>query len=257
MHLAIIGGTGVYELASAATGDPRSVETPYGLAVVRPAEIAGHEVLFLARHGADHSIAPHRINYRANIAALRALGCTAAIATNAVGSLRRDIPPASFLVPDQFIDFTKARPLSFFDGDPEHGVKHVDMTEPYCPNVRGWLSAAASDVHGDCADRGTYLCAEGPRFETPAEIRMFAQWGADVVGMTGVPEVVLAREAGLCYASLCLVTNFAAGISPTPLSHQEVTDLMDERIDAVNALLAAAIARAVDVPDCPCRRPIL
>lgn len=257
MRLAIIGGTGVYGLASAAMRDPRTVETAYGVAQVRRAEVGGHEVFFLARHGADHSIPPHRINYRANIAAIRELGCRAVIATNAVGSLRRDIPPASFLVPDQFIDFTKVRPLSFFDGDREHGVKHVDMTEPYCPNVRAWLSADASDVHESCVNRGVYLCAEGPRFETPAEIRMFAEWGADVVGMTGVPEVVLAREAGLCYASLCLVTNFAAGISPTPLSHQEVTDLMDTRIDDVNELLTAAVARAVDRPDCPCRRPIV
>jgi 5'-methylthioadenosine phosphorylase len=257
MRLAIIGGTGVYGLASAAVGDPKPVETTYGPTVVSPAELSGHEVFFLARHGPDHAIPPHRINYRANIAAIRDLGCTAVIATNAVGSLRRDIPPASFIVPDQFIDFTKVRPLSFFDGDSEHGVKHVDMTEPYCPNVRGWLLAAAAEVGERCADGGTYLCAEGPRFETPAEIRMFAAWGADVVGMTGVPEVVLAREAGLCYASLCLVTNFAAGISTTPLSHQEVTELMDGRIEDVNELLAAAVTRAVDTPDCLCRRPIV
>lgn len=257
MRLAIIGGTGVYALASVPTGEPRPVETSYGPVAVCRAELGGHEVFFVARHGANHSIPPHRINYRANIAAIRDLGCTAVIATNAVGCLRRDIPPASFIVPDQFIDFTKVRPLSFFDGDPEHGVKHVDMSEPYCPNVRDWLLAAAADVRGNCADGGTYLCAEGPRFETPAEIRMFAAWGADVVGMTGVPEVVLAREAGLCYASLCLVTNFAAGISATPLSHQEVTDLMAERIDGVTGLLTAAVVRAVDTPDCLCRRPIV
>ena len=257
MRLAIIGGTGVYELPSAGSGEPAGVDTTYGSATVRRAEMAGHEVFFLARHGADHSLPPHRINYRANIAAVRELGCTAIVATNAVGSLRRDLPPACFCLPDQFIDFTKVRPLSFFDGDPEHGVKHVDMTVPYCPHVRQWLAAAATDAHETCVDRGVYLCAEGPRFETPAEIRMFAEWGADLVGMTGVPEVVLAREAGLCYASLCLVTNFAAGISPTPLSHQEVTDLMEKRTQAINQVLTAAIARAVDVPDCLCRRPII
>jgi 5'-methylthioadenosine phosphorylase len=257
MRLAVIGGTGVYELRATDAQQPITVETAYGPATACRSRVADRDVFFLARHGPEHSLPPHRINYRANIAAVRKLGCTAVVATNAVGSMRTDLPPASFFLPDQFIDFTKARALSFFDGDPEHGVKHVDMTNPYCPTVRQWLTAAIAEVHESCVSGGVYLCAEGPRFETPAEITMFAQWGADVVGMTGVPEVVLAREAGLCYASLCLVTNFAAGISPTPLSHQEVTDLMGERSGAINDVLSAVVARAVDAPQCSCRRPII
>ena len=257
MRLAIIGGTGVYEFRVAQGGETVSAATPYGTVEVRAAPVADREVFFLARHGADHSVPPHRINYRANLAALKQLGCTVVFATNAVGSLRTDLPPASFLLPDQFIDFTRARALTFYDGGDEHGVRHVDFTEPYCRSARRWLAAAASDCGETCAFGGTYLCAEGPRFETPAEIRMFGQWGADVVGMTCVPEVVLARELGLCYASLCLVTNFAAGLSPTPLSHQEVTDLMAERIAALNGVLEAAVARAVEAPGCLCRRPII
>jgi 5'-methylthioadenosine phosphorylase len=254
MRLAIIGGTGVYQLEAAHQREPLRAETPYGSIEVWPGEMSGHEVFFLPRHGTGHTVPPHRINYRANIAGLKQFGCTAVIATNAVGSLRESLPPASMLIPDQFIDFTRVRPLTFFDGD--EGVKHVDMTEPYCPTVRQWLAAAVADEGETYEREGTYLCAEGPRFETPAEIRTFAQWGADVVGMTGLPEVVLAREAGLCYASLCLVTNFAAGISPTPLSHREVTELMGEWDAVIEKVLASAVSRAAEAPDCPCRQPI-
>jgi len=256
MPLAVIGGTGVYQLAGAEGARPARIVTQYGEALARQGEASGREVFFVARHGADHSIPPHRVNYRANIAALKTLGCTAILATNAVGSLRTDLPPGTFVAADQFLDFTKSRPLTFYDGDDEHGVKHVDVTEPYCANVRRWLIEGASDAGERCVARGTYLCAEGPRFETAAEIRLFAQWGADMVGMTGVPEVVLAREAGLCYASLCLVTNFGAGISPDPPSHREVIELMDRRLEALERVLHAAIAHAEDIPDCRCRRPI-
>ncbi|MBM3472086.1 MAG: S-methyl-5'-thioinosine phosphorylase [Armatimonadetes bacterium] len=256
MRLAIIGGTGVYGLADARDADPKHIVTGYGEAQVRRAAIAGHEVVFLERHGAGHRIPPHRVNYRANIAALKALDCTAVIATNAVGSLRRDLLPGTLVAADQFLDFTKSRPLTFFDGDDEQGVKHADVTEPYCPSVRRWLIAGASEVGETCVDGGTYLCAEGPRFETAAEIRLFAQWGADMVGMTGVPEVVLAREVGLCYATLCLVTNLGAGLSDEHPSHREVTELMDRRLQVVEAVLLAAVSRAEDLPHCSCRKPI-
>jgi len=256
MPTAIIGGTGVYKLTAAQAAEPRTVDTLYGAAEVRVGQVAGREVVFLPRHGADHSVAPHRINYRANIAALKQLHCTNILATNAVGSLSPDLPPGAFVTPDQFLDFTKARPLTFYDGGDEHGVKHVDVTVPYCPRLRETLVSAAGEVGESCAASGVYLCAEGPRFETPAEIRMFRQWGADLVGMTGIPEVVLAREVQACYATLCLVTNFAAGISDSRITHQEVTELMEVRIAALESVLESAIARAVDDPDCLCRQPI-
>ena len=256
MRLAIIGGTGVYQLAGASGGEPEFVPTRWGVAEVRRAQMAGCEVCFLARHGVGHSIPPHRVNYRANIAALQQLGCTAVIATNAVGSLRTDLPAGVFVAPDQFLDLTKSRPTTFYNGDDEHGVKHVDVTDPYCGNVRRWLIEGAAEAGETCVERGTYLCAEGPRFETAAEVRLFGQWGADVVGMTGVPEVVLAREAGLCYATLCLVTNLGAGLCDAPPSHREVNELMDRRLPALEGILLAAVSRADDMPDCPCRRPI-
>jgi 5'-methylthioadenosine phosphorylase len=255
MRLAIIGGTGVYRLAGTEGAAAERVTTPWGEAEVRRAELAGHELFFLARHGTGHTVPPHGVNYRANVAALRQLGCTAAIATNAVGSLRVDLPPGAFLAVDQFLDLTKSRASTFFDG--ADGVKHVDVTEPYCANVRRWLVEGAAEVGESCEAAGTYLCCEGPRFETAAEVRLFGHWGADVVGMTGVPEVVLAREAGLCYATLCLVTNLGAGLSPDPPSHREVNELMERRLQALERILLAAISRAQDVPTCPCRKPIV
>jgi 5'-methylthioadenosine phosphorylase len=256
MRLGIIGGTGVYALAATAGIEPEAVTTPYGVTDVLPAAVGGHEVWFLPRHGPGHLVPPHRVNYRANIAALKALDCSAVIATNAVGSLRADWPAGTLVAVDQFLDLTKSRPLTFFDGEDNQGVKHVDVTEPYCPHVRRWLLDSAAQVGETCLDGGTYLCLEGPRFETAAEIRLFAQWGADLVGMTGVPEVVLAREAGLCYASLCLITNLGAGLAPTGPSHQEVAELMERRLAAVESVLMAAVQRAVDQPECHCRRLI-
>jgi len=251
-----MGGTGVYRLAGAPEGPGETVPTRWGVAEVRRAELAGQEVCFLARHGSGHAIPPHRINYRANVAALKQLGCSAVIATNAVGSLRVDLPPGALMTADQFLDLTKARPATFYDGDDAHGVKHVNVTEPYCANVRRWLRDGAAEAGESCVEGGTYLCAEGPRFETAAEVRLFGRWGADVVGMTGVPEVVLAREVGLCYATLCLVTNLGAGLADEPPSHREVGELMERRLPALERVLLAAIARAEDLPDCPCRKPI-
>jgi 5'-methylthioadenosine phosphorylase len=152
---------------------------------------------------------------------------------------------------DQFIDFTKRRPLTFFEENLAQPV-HVDITYPYCAKLRGRLRATAATLGLDLADGGTYVCAEGPRFETAAEIRMFAQSGGDLVGMTQAPEVALAREAEICYASVAVVTNYAAGIAPTPLTHREVLDVMRDQLPRVRELLLAA-AQAYDGEDCPCR----
>ncbi len=252
MPVGIIGGTGLYPLTDGAR--PQPVRTSYGDATVAHAALGGQEVVFLARHGPEHTVPPHRINYRANIRALANLGCHSILATNAVGSLDLELKPGEFALPDQFLDFTRQRPLTFFD-DPSGPVVHVDFSEPYCPRLRAALKAAAQELDLGLTDGGTYACAEGPRFETPAEIKMYRTLGADLIGMTGVPEVVLAREAGICYASLCIATNFAAGISPEPLRHNEVAALMDERFEDITRLLAAALARIEDDPSCPCHHP--
>jgi 5'-methylthioadenosine phosphorylase len=250
MPIGIIGGTGLCKLDERAA--PETVETAYGPATIVRSALGGREVIFLARHGAGHTIPPHRINYRANIRALADLECRSVLATNAVGSLRLDRGPGAFAVPDQFLDFTRQRALTFFD-EPEGRVVHVDFTEPYCPRLRGLLAEAGRELGMALAEGGVYACAEGPRFETAAEIRMYRTLGADLVGMTGVPEVVLAREAGLCYASLCTVTNLAAGVSAEPIRHGEVEALMEARFGDVTRLLAAAVQMIGEGAECGCR----
>lgn len=257
MRIGLIAGSGIEDLYDGEQPRALTVQTHYGLAEVFIFRLESREVVLLPRHGKGHSVPPHRINYQANIRALADLECTCVIATNAVGSLNMNMAPGDFVIVDQFLDFTKARPLTFFDGE-DGVVRHVDMTEPYCPRVREALrQAGAEELGGSLHLGGVYLCAEGPRFETPAEIRMYAQFGADVVGMTGVPEVVLAREAGLCYATICVVSNWAAGISDAPITHEEVVAIMDERKPALLALLRRAIAALAADSECACQRPFI
>jgi len=250
MKIGIIGGTGVYQLGGMATRSQR-IHTPYDSVDAAVGTHAGRELIFLARHGAGHSIPPHKINYLANIDALRREGCGCILATNAVGSIRGGMQPGDLVLPDQFLDFTKCRPLTFYEGG-HAGLRHVDVTEPYCPALRSvafdFLEDYASTVH----PAGTYVCTEGPRFETPAEIAMFAQLGGDVVGMTGVPEVVLAREAGICYVSICVVTNFAAGIADGPLTEGEVTALMNERLPVLHSFLLRLVEQISEQRECGC-----
>lgn len=221
---AIIGGSGFYSVPGCTLKEKRQVSTKYGDATVFIfIDPSGTEFAFLPRHGERHTCPPHKINYRANIMALRTCGVERIIAVTSVGSLREAIRPGDFVLTDQFLDFTRSRPSTFYDGEQ---VVHVDMTEPFCEDMRNCIMqirSAGLTVH----PRGTYVCAEGPRFETAAEIRMFASIGGDVVGMTMVPEVVLARELGMCYAGIAVVTNYAAGISKTLLSHEEVIYMMN------------------------------
>jgi len=156
---------------------------------------------------------------------------------------------------DQFLDFTKQRQSTFFTGG-EKGVVHIDMTEPYCPHLRQLLSRAAANRELELVQQGVYVCTEGPRFETPAEIRMYRQLGGDVVGMTSVPEVVLAREAEICYATIAMVTNYAAGISPTPLTHSEVLETMASNTGKLQNLLLEVLALLPPKRECRCGQAI-
>ncbi|MFQ6075423.1 MAG: S-methyl-5'-thioinosine phosphorylase, partial [Candidatus Bathyarchaeia archaeon] len=202
IRTAIIGGTGLESLLP--EGTKTRVGTPYGpTPPITLARIGGREVAFLPRHGERHTHAPHRINYRANIWALHTLGVERVLATSAVGGINVEYSPGDLVIPDDFIDFTKHRALTFYDEAP---VTHIDMTEAYCPELRRILIEAAKERRAGVWERGVYACTEGPRFETPAEIRMLRALGCDVVGMTGFPEVVLAREVETCYATLCYVS---------------------------------------------------
>ena len=235
--LGIVAGTGFYDLA--ALQDPRRevVDTDYGQAAVTSGTWHGLPVVFLTRHGAGHSVPPHLVNYRANIQALRDLGCLDVVAVNVTGGIDPDLEPGALLCLNDFLDFTKARIGTFHDGAGPEGVVHVDVVEAYHPSIRREILAAAATLNEAVRDGGVYACFEGPRFETPAEIRLARLAGGDVAGMTGVPEVTLAVEAGLRYAALSLVVNPAAGVG----SGEPIT------MDEINAVLAASSARVLAI----------
>jgi len=251
IKIGIIGGTGVYDPNILDEIRDEKVDTPWGQVIVKTGVYKGKPVAFMARHGEDHSVPPHLVNYRANIMALKKLGVKSIFATAAVGSLNKDMKPKDFVFIDQFLDFTKSRPQTFV----EDGVVHLDMTDPYCPQLRRVLEKSAQDLGLSYHSKGTYVCTEGPRFETPAEVRMFAQLGGDLAGMTSVPEVVLAREAQMCYATIAMVTNFGAGISPDRLSHQEVLDIMAENGENLRKLVMNTIALLDEDRTCLCHEP--
>lgn len=253
--LAIIGGSGVYNPSMLEKVKEIKVETPYGMITPLVGEYQGRDVAFLPRHGVNHSVPPHRINYQANLWGLRSMGVERIIATTAVGSLNPQMKPGDFVLIDQFLDFTKNRRNTFFEGG-DLGVAHVDYTEPYCPELRRVLLEAGRGMEVNLHDRGVYVCTEGPRFETPAEITMFSRLGGDLVGMTNVPEVVLAREVGICYATISMVTNFAAGISAGPLSHEEVLTIMGENTDHLRTLLMKTLETIPVERTCECKNAV-
>jgi 5'-methylthioadenosine phosphorylase len=247
MRFGIIGGTGLYGMGGEA--QQRVVDTDYGAIALDVVSLAGQEVAFVARHGRGHTIPPHMVNYRGIIAALRSLGASRILASAAVGTLNPIMQPGDFALPDQFLDFTRGRPSTFFDGA-QGEVRHTDMTVPYCPQLREELQRAG-DFLGDALHAAAvYVCTDGPRFETPAEIEMFRRLAGDLVGMTGVPEVSLAREAGMCYAALAVITNWAAGLAESPIKHDDVSAHMEQQTATVQRIFTQVIENWRDRP-CP------
>ena len=238
--IAIIGGTGVYDPSIFTSVQDKSLKTPYGDIHYTEGTYRDKTIIFLARHGKGHSIPPHLINYRANIWGLKKLGVTFIISTTAVGSLNEEFKPGDFVLTDQFLDFTKSRITTFYDGD-ERGVAHLDVTNPYCPELREIIMKEGLALGLQMHNGGTYVCTEGPRFETPAEIKMFSLLGGDTVGMTNVPEVNLANEAEIAYATISMITNYAAGISKTVLTHHEVLEMMDASAENLKKLIMQVI----------------
>jgi 5'-methylthioadenosine phosphorylase len=253
---AIIGGSGVYDPDMLSQLEERTVDTPFGSVDVVTGTYKGAEVAFLPRHGGGHSMPPHLINYRANMWSLYELGVERIVSTSAVGSLNEDVPPGSYVVLSNFLDFTKQRPTTFYEGPsslvPEKEVVHIDVTYPYCPQLRSVAYDAGMRCGMRMIDGGTYVCTEGPRFETAAEIRMFSMLGGDVIGMTNVPEVVLARELEMCYSSIAMVTNFAAGISDEKLTHAEVLEIMGQNKKNIQHLFKEIIPSIPKSRDCGC-----
>lgn len=246
--IGIIGGSGVYEITKKADGvEERLVKTEYGEVSVSILDIFSKKVAFIPRHASGHSIPPHKINFRANIDALKQIGVTKVIATNSVGSMNLEMPPGSFVIPDDFLDFSQNRAKTFY----EDKVVHIDVTKPYCESLRDVLNESGDVILG-----GTYVCTEGPRFETPAEIKMFKMLGGDLVGMTGLPEVTLAREREMCYNSICIVSNYASGISEDNLTIDEVFEMVSEKEVELLELLYNFIRNVDDSADCECHHAL-
>ncbi len=244
--IAIIGGSGVSTIIK---GSKRTVGTPYGpTPPLTFGVLNGRDVIFLPRHGETHSTPPHRVNYRANIQGLKSLGVERIIATNAVGAVDRGLVPGDIVVPNDLVDFTKSRPTTFYEGPP---VTHVDVSEPYCPVLRKLLIAASLSSGREKAEQIVMACTEGPRYETPAEIRMLRTVGCGIVGMTGAPEAFLARELELCYAPVCFVSNMAAGFQKS-LSAHEVEERGRETGRILNNVIIEAVGRIPDNRSCPC-----
>jgi 5'-methylthioinosine phosphorylase len=210
--LAIIGGSGLTQLANLEVVRREIVRTPYGdpSGAITYGTIRGQAVAFLARHGYGHTIPPHKVNYRANMWALAQANVKYIVAVASVGGIRRDMKPGTLAVPDQIIDYTHGRDFTYFEGS-DRSVVHVDFTRPYCEPLRQRLGEAAAQAGEPLLLGGTYAATQGPRLETAAEIDRLERDGAHVVGMTGMPEASLARELGLCYAAVAVVVNYAAG----------------------------------------------
>ena len=246
--LAIIGGTGLSQLQGFEQLEKVALKTPYARKLVRLMRVGSgdKEFIFLPRHGAGHKIPPHQINYRANIAALLELGVTEIVAVNAVGAIHGDLLPGSIAVPDQLIDYSYSRDVSFYDGKLKK-VHHIDFTNPYSDAIRQRILQAARTVNSrsqtgcEVMSSGVYACTQGPRLETAAEIRRLAKDGCDMVGMTGMPEASLARELEIDYASLALCVNWAAGLSEEAITLEGIHSVLEGGMQYVSAVIAEIV----------------
>lgn len=248
----VIGGTGLYDPKLLKNAQEIMVETPYGRPsdAITVGELNGRTVAFLPRHGKLHAIRPTDINVRANIFALKRLGVKRILAPSTVGSLREDYEPGDIVFTDQFIDRTTRREQSFYTVA-EARVCHISVAEPMCPQLRKSLIDIAKDMKIKMHETGTYVCIEGPRFSTKAESRMFQQWGADIIGMTMVPEVVLAREAEICYANISTVTDYDCW-KEHAVCVDDILSIMRSNVENVKRIIAETIAKTPSECSCQC-----
>lgn len=238
--LGIIGGSGLSQLANLKIPQRRVVRTPYGepSGPLTLGSVGGRGIAFLARHGEGHTIAPHEVNYRANLWALRSEKVDAVVSVAAVGGIRREFGPGVIVIPDQIVDYTWGRAATFFEGAGAQ-VTHIDFTHPYSQGLRSRLLAAARAAGETALDGAVYAATQGPRLETAAEINRLERDGADLVGMTGMPEAALARELGLEYAAIAVVANFAAGRSDSEkgISMQQIGRVLEEAMVRVRRII--------------------
>ncbi|MBD3193089.1 MAG: S-methyl-5'-thioadenosine phosphorylase [Candidatus Heimdallarchaeota archaeon] len=265
--IGIIGGSGFYKFSSDCS--IKNIETPFGKVSLQISTLENTEIAFIPRHGIDHDIPPHKVNYRANIYALYSHGIKKIVATNSVGSLIEEVKPGDFVIPDQFLDFTKNRETSFFDGEFETKILLPDntmeirnkcvhlsnMSQPYCNQLSRDIFATLIHVGLELENihkSGTYVCTEGPRFETSAEIKAFQMLGGTIVGMTTIPECVLARELGMCYSSISLPVHYATGFNE-PCQVGEALKLLKKNIHTVKQTITELLKLIDDTQEkCKC-----
>lgn len=255
-EIGIIGGSGLYEIDGLHQVKRVALATPFGSpsSPVVLGELDGVRVAFLSRHGRGHRLSPSEINYRANVYALKAIGVRRVISVSAVGSMKDSVKPGDVVLPDQFIDLTKRRVSTFFEGGV---VAHVAFGDPVCASLATSLLGAGRSVGATVHQGGTYLCMEGPQFSTKAESNLYRQWGVSVIGMTNMPEAKLAREAELCYATVALVTDYDCWHEiEEPVTVEAILATLCANVALAKRLLRAAVKSAASVTSCPCQQAL-
>ncbi|MGN6631819.1 MAG: S-methyl-5'-thioadenosine phosphorylase [Nitrososphaeraceae archaeon] len=251
-EIGILGGTGIYSAEMFNDLTEIKVHTPYGetsdnVCIGRHSQ---KSIAFIPRHGKGHRIPPHRINYRANIWALKSLGVTRILAPSAVGSLNTRYKPGDFVIPDQFIDLTKQRACTFYDGGK---VCHISVAQPFCPELTEIASSSLKELSFDSHSGGTYICIEGPRFSTMAESKYYREvMNAQIIGMTLIPECILAREAEICYISLSTVTDYDVW-TEKPVNSKDIINILEDNVSKTKKIIAQIISHIPDGRDkCTC-----
>ncbi len=252
IELGIIGGSGLYQMKDLEILEKLTVDTPFGppSSEVVIGRLEGHKLAFLPRHGAGHAIPPSEINFRGNIFAMKKIGVRRLLSVSAVGSMKEEIRPGEFAVPDQFIDRTTRRISTFFTSGM---VGHVSLADPVCPEVSRLVADTARRAGNVVHEGGTYICIEGPQFSSRAESNVYRQWGVDLIGMTNVTEAKLAREAGLCYATLALVTDYDCWREEeAAVTVEAVLALMHDNVERAQAVVSALVLGLDGLDECGC-----
>ena len=253
-EIGIFGGTGIYDSGLLKESKEITIDTPYGKTSdsITIGEFNGRKVAFMPRHGKKHTIPPHLINYKANIWAFKELGVKRIIAPSAVGSLKEEFEPGNFALPTQFIDFTKSRKGTFSE---DGRVIHISVADPFCPELQNIILDVANEQQVKIHNDATYVCIEGPRFSTKAESKFFKSTGADIIGMTLIPECQLAREAQICYASISTVTDYDVW-AEKPVTAKEVMETLSKNVEITKKILTVLIDKIPETKSCSCEKAL-
>ena len=253
-EIGIFGGTGIYDSGLLKESKEITIETPYGKTSdsITIGEFNGRKVAFMPRHGKKHTIPPHLINYKANIWAFKELGVKRIIAPSAVGSLKEEFEPGNFALPSQFIDFTKSRKGTFSE---DGRVIHISVADPFCPELQNIILDTVNEQQVKIHNNATYVCIEGPRFSTKAESKFYKSTGADIIGMTLVPECQLAREAQICYASISTVTDYDVW-AEKPVTAKDVMETLSKNVEITKKILTNLIDKIPETKSCSCEKAL-